>query len=119
MRAWYCPFRTEPRSDPRLYMTPEEVIEVARTGERLGCTEALFTLGKRPGQRLPEARERLRRRAGIGACSRPCARSPASIGLMLENTSGRLCRPGGPHAHAPSKGPNGVTYSLTNRFAAR
>ena len=43
-------------------MTPEAVLEVARAGQRLGCTEALFTLGERPEQRYPEAREWLERR---------------------------------------------------------
>lgn len=32
------------------------VLKVACAGERLGCTEALFTLGERPEQRYPEAR---------------------------------------------------------------
>ena len=37
-------------------MTPDEVLEVARAGQELGCSEALFTLGERPEQRYPEAR---------------------------------------------------------------
>src|ERR1700730_5073108 len=32
----YCTFRTDPRGDPRLYMTPDEVLDVARAGARLG-----------------------------------------------------------------------------------
>src|SRR2546429_7176981 len=52
----YCTFRTDPRSDPHLYLTPEQVLAVAKAGGRLGCREALFTLGERPEQRFPEAR---------------------------------------------------------------
>lgn len=130
----YCTFRTDPASDPHLYMTPEEVLDVARAGERLGCAEALFTLGERPEQRFPEAREWLRRRGhrstlsylreaaqlvlretalwphlNPGTMSRgemtPLRDVSVSMGLMLENTSERLCGPGGPHERAPSKRP--------------
>jgi FO synthase len=130
----YCTFRTTPRTDPDLYMTPDEVLEIARAGERLGCTEALFTLGERPEQRFAEARAWLARRghrttlsylgdvAGLvlretgllphlnpGTMSRdemaPLREVSISMGLMLENTSERLCAPGGPHEHAPSKRP--------------
>ncbi len=54
----YCTFRQDPgEAGERLYMTPEEVLEVAQAGQRLGCTEALFTLGERPEARYPEAKE--------------------------------------------------------------
>jgi FO synthase len=137
----YCTFRTEPRFDPALYMTPEEVLGVARTGERLGCTEALFTLGERPEQRFPEAREWLARRGrrttlsylrdvaalvlretalwphlNPGTMSRdemaPLRDVSVSMGLMLENTSERLCGPGGPHEHAASKRPRARLRTL-------
>ena len=130
----YCTFRTDPHTDPHLYMTPEEVLAVARAGERLGCTEALFTLGERPEQRFPEARRWLSRRGhrstlsylgevaalvlhetGLWPHLNPGTMSraemaglrevSASMGLMLESVSERLCRPGGPHEHAPSKHP--------------
>ena len=137
----YCTFRTDPRSDPRLYMTPEEVLAVARAGERCGCTEALFTLGERPEQRFPEARQWLAARghrstlaylrevAGLvlrettlwphlnpGTMSRAEMGAlrdvSASMGLMLESTSERLCRSGGPHEHAPSKHPRARLRTL-------
>ena len=41
-------------------MTPEEVLAVAKAGEKLGCTEALFSLGDRPEVLFPEMRETLR-----------------------------------------------------------
>src|SRR5438309_7748134 len=137
----YCTFRTDPQSDPGLYMTPEDVLAVARAGERLGCREALFTLGERPEQRFPEARrwlgERghpntlsyLREMAGLvlrettllphlnpGTMSHAEMASlrdvSASMGLMLENVSARLCGPGGPHEHAPSKHPRARLRTL-------
>ena len=40
---------------------PEEVLAVARAGEKLGCTEALFSLGDKPELIFPEMRETLRR----------------------------------------------------------
>ncbi|MCH8745993.1 MAG: 7,8-didemethyl-8-hydroxy-5-deazariboflavin synthase, partial [Chloroflexi bacterium] len=59
----YCTFRQDPSSTVGdLFMTPEAVLDVARAGQRLGCTEALFTLGERPEQRYPEAKAWLERR---------------------------------------------------------
>jgi FO synthase len=130
----YCTFRQEPASADKLYLTPEEVLEVALAGQKLGCTEALFTLGERPEQRYPEAREWLQHRgyrttleyladvcklvleetsllphANPGTMSRREleALQPynPSMGLMLESTSERLYAAGGPHEFAPSKRP--------------
>jgi FO synthase len=130
----YCTFRQDPASAERLYLTPEEVLEVGRAGQRLGCTEALFTLGERPEQRYPEARDWLEHRgyrstleyladmcklvleetsllphANPGTMSRRemAALQPynPSLGLMLESTSPRLYAAGGPHEFAPSKRP--------------
>ena len=63
----YCTFRQSPDEADGLYMTPDEVLAVARAGQRLGCTEALFTLGERPEQRYPEAKAWL---AGHGFSAR-------------------------------------------------
>ena len=41
-------------------MTPDEVLAVARAGEKLGCTEALFSLGDKPELLFPEMRDTLR-----------------------------------------------------------
>jgi FO synthase len=130
----YCTFRQDPPSAQRLYMTPEEVLEVARAGERLGCTEALFTLGERPEQRYAEAKQWLERRdyrstleyltdmcklvvketsllphANPGTMSRREMKAlkpfNPSMGLMLESASERLHLTGGPHEFAPSKRP--------------
>ncbi|MGH2359448.1 MAG: 7,8-didemethyl-8-hydroxy-5-deazariboflavin synthase CofG [bacterium] len=130
----YCTFREAPQPGRRVYMAPEEVLEVARAGDRLGCTEALFTLGERPEQRYPEARAWLVNRGYSSTieylrdmCELVLTETAllphanpgtmtlreiaslrevnASMGLMLESTSERLCGPGGPHEFAPSKRP--------------
>lgn len=131
----YCIFRKTPeQAGDTLYMTPEQVLDVARAGQRLGCTEALFTLGERPELRYPEAREWLNSRgfgttleylayvnrlvleettllphANPGTMSRhemaALQTYNPSMGLMLESTSPALHAPGGAHEFAPSKRP--------------
>src|SRR5271169_5447807 len=39
----YCTFRRDPREPGAHTMAPDEVMEVVRAGERMGCTEALFS----------------------------------------------------------------------------
>ncbi len=56
----YCTFRRDPGDPGAHTMTPEEVLQVARAGEKLGCTEALFSLGDKPELIFPEMRETLR-----------------------------------------------------------
>ena len=53
----YCTFRQDPQNLSDLYMSPDAIIQVAEQGEKLGCTEALFTLGERPELKYPEARK--------------------------------------------------------------
>ena len=130
----YCTFRQSPQAAGSIYMTAEEMLDIARAGESAGCREALFVLGERPEERYTEARQwlhcrgydstleylrdmcalvlretRLCPHSNPGTLSREelAALKPvnASIGLMLESTAPRLCGPGGPHAHAPSKRP--------------
>ena len=57
----YCTFRRDPNEAGAHTMTPDEVLAVAKAGEKLGCTEALFSLGDRPEAIFPEMRETLRR----------------------------------------------------------
>ncbi len=130
----YCTFRQSPAEADRLYMSPEEILAVARGGEQFGCIEALFTLGERPEQRYPEAKAWLQRhgyRTTLeylhAACElvlqetsllphgNPGTMSRremehlkgvnASMGIMLETISPRLSESGGPHQSAPSKWP--------------
>lgn len=137
----YCTFRRRPgRADP-LYLEADEVLSLARAGEKLGCREALFVLGERPEERFAEARDWLRARgfdstveylhamcrlvleetsllphSNAGNLTRAELRSlrrvNVSLGLMLENISPRLLERGGPHERAPSKRPEARLRTL-------
>jgi FO synthase len=130
----YCTFRRDPGQSGAHTMTPEEVLRVAREGEKLGCTEALFSLGDKPELIFPEMRDTLRKlgyRSTLhyleGMCelvlretnllphpnpglmsaewiTRLAAVSP-SMGLMLETTNAALLAPGAAHDNAPDKVP--------------
>lgn len=130
----YCTFRRDPGQPGAHTMSPDEVLAVARQGEALGCTEALFSLGDKPEAEFPEMRDVLRKRGyrstlhyleamcelvlretrllphsnpglmSAGWIDRLRHTNP-SLGLMLETTSTRLMGPGGPHAQAPDKLP--------------
>jgi FO synthase len=130
----YCTFAKAPRRLAAAYLSPDEVLEIARQGAALGCKEALFTLGDAPERRYPAAREHLARlgfsrtvdylehvaklvvtqtgllphiNAGVlqrADYARLRAVS-ASAGLMLESASERLCERGGPHFGSPDKHP--------------
>src|SRR5215475_12595013 len=55
----YCTFAHPPRRGERAYLSLDEVLELARAGERAGCREALFTLGDKPELRYRAARDEL------------------------------------------------------------
>jgi 7,8-didemethyl-8-hydroxy-5-deazariboflavin synthase CofG subunit len=130
----YCTFRRDPGDPGAHTMMPDEVLSVARAGEKLGCTEALFSLGDKPELLFPEMRDSLRRlgykstlhyleamcdlvlretnllpHPNPGLLSsewiaRLAAVSP-SMGLMLETTNATLLAPGAAHDNAPDKVP--------------
>ena len=60
-KCHYCTFVTVPgklrRAGHGMFLSPDEVLDIARRGAAMGCKEALFTLGDRPEDRWPEARE--------------------------------------------------------------
>jgi FO synthase len=56
-RCHYCTFATTPGRLPAPYLSPDEVLDIARRGAAAGCKEALFTLGDRPEDRWKQARE--------------------------------------------------------------
>jgi FO synthase len=58
----YCTFAWPPKAELPAYLGPEQVLDVARRGQAAGCKEALFTLGDRPEERYPAAREWLEAR---------------------------------------------------------
>ncbi len=53
----YCTFAQPPVRLDHPYLSPTDVLKIARRGARAGCHEALFTLGERPELRYPAARE--------------------------------------------------------------
>ena len=130
----YCTFRRDPGQPGAHTMTPEEVLEVARAGERLGCREALFSLGDKPERAFPEMRATLKklgyrstlhyleamcelvlRETGLLPHANPGLMSAhwvgrlrefcPSMGLMLETVSEALLAPGAAHHGAPDKVP--------------
>ncbi len=130
----YCTFAKAPRRVKAPYLSPEAVLEIAREGQKAGCKEALFTLGDQPELRYAVARgflesrglsttlEYLEQMAGLvlretgllphlnpGVMDRAALQRlrpvSASMGLMLESASERLCQRGGPHFGSPDKHP--------------
>src|SRR6266480_3168189 len=56
-RCGYCTFATVPGRLDSPYLSPDQVLSIARQGAALGCKEALFTHGDRPEDRWPAARD--------------------------------------------------------------
>ena len=142
-RCHYCTFVTTPghlargahgqQSAP--YLSPDEILDIARRGADLGCLEALFTLGDRPEDRWPEARAwldeqgydstlayvramaiRVLEETGLLPHLNPGVMSweelnrlkpvAPSMGMMLETTSRRLFEEKGQaHFGSPDKDP--------------
>ena len=130
----YCTFRRDPGEPGAHTMTPDEVMEVVRAGERMGCTEALFSLGDKPELLFPQMRDTLRRfgyKSTLHYLEAMCekvlressllphpnpglmsaewlerlSRVAPSLGLMLETTSARLLAKNAAHDNAPDKEP--------------
>ena len=130
----YCTFRRDAGQSGAHTMMPDEVMEVVRAGERMGCTEALFSLGDKPELIFPEMRETLRRfgyKSTLHYLEAMCekvlressllphpnpglmssewlerlSRVAPSMGLMLETTSTRLLAKNAAHDNAPDKEP--------------
>lgn len=89
-RCGYCTFATAPAHLPVPYLTPDEVLAIARRGAEAGCHEALFTLGEQPEDRYPTARAWLDEHGYASTVDYLAA----MCGLVLEET-GLL-----PHANA-------------------
>ncbi len=134
-RCHYCTFATVPHRLPAAFLERDEVLEIARAGAAAGCKEALFTLGDRPEDRWPAAREWLDERGydstldyvrasaiavleetgllphlnpGVLSWEELTRLKPvaASMGMMLETTAERLwSERGGPHYGSPDKEP--------------
>ena len=59
-KCGYCTFAQPPAHLENPYLTAEQVLSIAKQGAKVGCHEALFTLGERPELRYEVAREWLR-----------------------------------------------------------
>src|SRR3546814_1152368 len=55
-RCGYCTFAQPPARLESPYLSPEQVLAIARAGAEAGCHEARFTLGEGPEDRYPVAR---------------------------------------------------------------
>ncbi|MFG2513271.1 bifunctional FO biosynthesis protein CofGH [Streptomyces sp. NPDC048584] len=138
-KCHYCTFVTVPgklrRAGHGMFMSPDEVLDIARKGAAAGCKEALITLGDKPEDRWPEAREwldahgyddtiayvravsiRILEETGLLPHLNPGVMTwtdfqrlkpvAPSMGMMLETTATRLwSEPGGPHHGSPDKEP--------------
>jgi FO synthase len=131
----YCTFVHPPRPGEPAYMSIDEVVDVARRGERAGCKEALFTLGDKPERKWRPARRELDE-LGYGSTIEYLAAACAAVlhetsllphvnpgvmtadeiqmlrpvsvsqGMMLETISERLLGRGMAHFAAPDKKPS-------------
>jgi FO synthase len=144
----YCTYAKTPRRVSQVYLSPAQVLKIARAGKLAGCREALFTLGDKPELRYRAARdalqalgcestlEYLQQMAGLvlketgllphlnpGILTRAdyeTLRSVSpSMGIMLESASNRLCEPGGPHYGSPDKRPETRLASIRAAGEAR
>ncbi|MFB9313719.1 bifunctional FO biosynthesis protein CofGH [Nocardioides plantarum] len=138
-RCHYCTFVETPghaaREGREPFMSPDEILEIATQGAAMGCLEALFTLGDRPEDRWPEARDwldskgydstlayvramavRVLEETGLLPHLNPGVMSweemnrlkpvSPSMGMMLETTSRRLFETKGEaHFGSPDKDP--------------
>ena len=56
-KCGYCTFAQPPARLESPFLSPDDVLRIARQGASVGCHEALFTLGERPELRYPAAHE--------------------------------------------------------------
>lgn len=130
----YCTFAQTPKKIEQPYMPIEEVLQLCRDGAAMGCQEALFTLGEKPELRYSTARHALEEMGFASTLdyvrevasrvleetgllphiNAGCMTSEeiadlrqvsASMGIMLESASPRLCEKGMPHYGSPDKDP--------------
>ena len=139
----YCTFRRDPGEPGAKTMAPDEVLRVAQEGARLGCKEALFSLGDKPEALFPEMRHTLEQHGHrrtvdylVEMCQLVLDHTPLlphanpgvmgrkdlerlrevspSMGIMLETTSRRLMGPGMAHDGAPDKDPGVRLKTIAN-----
>src|SRR5438477_4148897 len=133
-RCSYCTFRKDPNDPDAWTMSPAEIDDVLARGRKQGCKEALMCLGDKPEAAFPQYRETLREfghRTTTEYVARACEMAiehgflphtnagvlskdemqllkplNASLGLMLENVTPRLCEKGMAQFSATDKHPS-------------
>jgi FO synthase len=94
-RCGYCTFAKAPARLAAPYLTPDEVLDIARAGREAGCHEALFTLGERPELRYPLARDWLHENghaSTVDYLAHVCALVLEETGLLPHANAGALYR---------------------------
>src|SRR6266536_362836 len=91
----YCTFAKPPARLEAAYLDPEQVLGIARAGAAAGCHEALFTLGERPEDRYPVAREALDawgHASTVDYLAEACRLVVSETGLLPHANAGALSR---------------------------
>ncbi|MFX1449517.1 MAG: 7,8-didemethyl-8-hydroxy-5-deazariboflavin synthase CofG [Promethearchaeota archaeon] len=129
----YCGFRKPIEDNSSYILKKEKILQIAKRGVTHNCKEALFTFGERPETKFNKIKKELNKwgylniieylqdlceeviKIGLFPHSNPGILEKeelkllkdinASLGLMLENSSNRLCSRGGPHEFSPGKVP--------------
>ena len=130
----YCTFAQTPKKVESPYLSIDQVIEIAKKGDRAGCHEALFTLGDKPELRYKAARQALEKMGYattnqyLAACAEAVLENTSliphlnpgcltidelsmlkplsgSMGLMIESLSSKLMERGQAHHGSPDKDP--------------
>jgi FO synthase len=144
----YCTFATSPKHLAAPYLSADAAVSIARQGQAMGCKEALFTLGEKPELRHDAARRaldemgfettlqyvahvagRVLKETGLlphinAGCMTPAEIAmlkpvSASMGIMLENVSERLCEKGEVHYGSPDKRPEVRLQTIADAGAAK
>ncbi len=144
----YCTFAKTPKRIEQAFLSVDSVLQQVREAEKLGCKEALFTLGEKPELRYRAARDALAEmgfattleylahvagrvlaetsvlphiNAGCMTDDEIAMLRPvsASMGIMLESAAERLCEKGMPHHGSPDKTPAARLATLQRAGAAR
>ena len=144
----YCTFATSPKKLTMPYMSAEQAVVIAKQGMQAGCKEALFTLGEKPELRYPEARkalddlgfattldyvchvaDRILHETGLlphinaGCMTKEeiyeLRQVSASMGIMLESVSERLCQKGQVHYGSPDKHPEARLQTIAEAGKAK
>jgi FO synthase len=92
-KCGYCTFAQPPARLESPYLPPDQVLAIARAGASVGCHEALFTLGERPEERYPAARDWLAAsgyESTVAYLAEMCALVRDEVGLLPHSNAGAL-----------------------------